>query len=75
MKRIDREPTPFSMLLYRLGWVRRKHYDQLGDQYARLVSKYIEMREGVDRLLKDVDTQKRRQMQASASDWREGGAV
>lgn len=44
--------------LLRLGWVRRKRYDQLADNYARLVSRYMDLRNGVDRVLADVKKRK-----------------
>lgn len=67
--------TMLGMLMYRLGFVRRRDYEELCERYERLYGKYLGKRMEMDRLFQELDHQKREQMKASASAWREGGAV
>ena len=47
----DKEPTLFNMFMYRLGWVRVKHYNDLAGRYERLYRRYVGKRMEVDRMV------------------------
>ena len=48
--------TLFGMFMYRLGFVRRRDYEDLSGRYARLTSQYICLKEMIDKcVIADAD--------------------